>query len=417
MENIPTKSAGDKYFSAEFNQSNDEIKNSVEDTGQVLSGSDPRQISKAMVNYAGSGDFYASSGPADAYILTAIGNKQSPTALTDGLRARFIPNNSNTGASTVNVATLGVKDIKKYDGINDLEANDLLAGRQAEIIYISSSDEWELTSIESPIVTESIPLFMSVSGMALSTNTVAPLTDIDIAGGSWKDTNSANAFTHASVLVKQLDNVWVAGTNAGGRASAVTYVLNKWYHVFAIGKPDGTVDAGFDDDISATNLLADATGYTFFRRIGSIKTEQASTDIIPFYNKISIYSGQREFYWVGEPTGSIFTVTDPPNLTPTNFTVLTPIDLELKSVMTCSFNQVAGPGDGDVDLSIISPLRAPTFAIRAFVLHDSGPGETSSQVNDFFTYTNSSSELIYELLRGGTATGVQVVIRTNGWIE
>ena len=37
------------------------------------------------------------------------------------------------------------------------------------------------------------------------------------------------------------------------------------YYVFIIGTAAGTVDVGFDTDSSATNLLADATGYTFYR--------------------------------------------------------------------------------------------------------------------------------------------------------
>ena len=259
---------------------------------------------------------------------------------------------------------------------------------------------------------------MAVSGIEIAPDSGgSPLTDILFNPGSWKDTNSANAFTLDSSLVKELDNVWAVGTAAGGRASGSPYIADTWYHVFMIAKPDGTVDAGFDTDITAVNLLADATDYTLFRRIGAIKTEQGSVNIIPFYNKISVYSGQREFYWIGIPTGSVFNVTDPPNLTPANFVVLTPFDVEVKAIVSCHVNLVGGPGDGEVALSVISPQRAPAFVPRSINIHNSGPGVSSFDANDFSLYTNLLSELIYELERLGSANGAQVEVITNGWIE
>ena len=59
--------------------------------------------------------FYADSGAADAYVLTST--SYPAPAFTTGLTATFIPAFTNTGASTVNVDGLGVKNIKAIDGL------------------------------------------------------------------------------------------------------------------------------------------------------------------------------------------------------------------------------------------------------------------------------------------------------------
>lgn len=287
MEDIPTKSPGSQYLSSEFNSTNSEEKNLIKDTGIPLSAGDLHQFSKSVSNYVASGDFYVDSGIADAYDLDPLGLKQAPTQFSDGLRVRFLATNTNTGASTAQLATLGTKDIKKYGGGIDLEPGDILDGRLIELVYISSLDVWEIVSIGSAVIQESIALFPPFSGMTMSNNIAAPLTDIDVSPGTFKNRDTFDAFTSLGTISKELNNVWAEGTGNGGRASAVAYAIDTWYHVFMLGKQDGTVDFGFDTDIDATNLLADAAviaaGYTFFRRRGSVLTDGAM-NIIPFLN-------------------------------------------------------------------------------------------------------------------------------------
>lgn len=337
MDNIPTKNPGDQYTSAEFNQSNEEEKNLVQDTGITLSGADAKQFGKAIAQYASSGNFYADTGAADAYVLSGIGTKQTPEILQDGTETRFIAANSNTGASTVALTTFGAKAIKKYGGANDLEANDIIIGQEVTLTYILSSDEFEINSIDSPIVSESIPLFLPRAGLTLSNNSIAPTTDLDIAPGTFKNKTSSDAFTLATILVKELDNVWAAGTNAGGRASAVAYSINTWYHSFAIAKADGTVDVGFDTDINAVNLLADATGYTFFRRIGSIKTDGASS-ILLFTQFDDL------FVWTAPIQQAVAITT-----TPTDFVIEAPIDVFTHVGAFFDINVISG-GSEAIDL-------------------------------------------------------------------
>lgn len=103
-------------------------------------------------------------------------------------------------------------------------------------------------------------------GMTLSNNGSDATNDIDIAAGSCIDSTGAR-FLVGSALTKQLDATWAAGTNAGGKMSAAA-IANTTYHVFAILKDsDGTVDYGFDVSATAPTM---PSGYTYFRRIGSI---------------------------------------------------------------------------------------------------------------------------------------------------
>jgi len=64
--------------------------------------------------------------------------------------------------------------------------------------------------------------------------------------------------------------------DAGGFPSGLSLTADTAYYVYVIAKADGTVDAGFDSSITAANLLSDATGYTKYRRIATIRTDSAS---------------------------------------------------------------------------------------------------------------------------------------------
>lgn len=65
--------------------------------------------------------------------ITAVG-PLSYTAYTTGSRFFFNPQNTNSGAVTLNITGLGVRNVTKY-GVTALVAGDLVAGTIAEIYY------------------------------------------------------------------------------------------------------------------------------------------------------------------------------------------------------------------------------------------------------------------------------------------
>ena len=100
--------------------------------------------------------------------------------------------------------------------------------------------------------------------------------DISVSAGVFTDSTNARTFETTSAIVKQIDVNWAEGTAAGGFPSGLTLTADTWYHFFMIAKTDGTVDAGWDTSLVATNLLADATGYTLFRRVASHISDSSS---------------------------------------------------------------------------------------------------------------------------------------------
>jgi len=144
MKSIATKADNTSTLPANaFNSIADELENAVTKSGQTLDATpetaadpSPVQLSRAMTQAALSAAFYDDSGAANAYVLTTTGTWQQPTAYVQGSRFRFIPDNSNTTASTVNIAGIGAKSIVRVDG-TALSAGDIIAGREYTLTYDS----------------------------------------------------------------------------------------------------------------------------------------------------------------------------------------------------------------------------------------------------------------------------------------
>ncbi len=124
-DNITNKVNGDTVDASEWNQFAD-IDNAIITSGQTPSTGDLFQISKAMANYAAQGSVFGTdSGIADAYVITQIPPFRAPDALRNGMTITFNTVNSNTGSCTVNAFSLGVKAIKKADGMTNPSAGDI----------------------------------------------------------------------------------------------------------------------------------------------------------------------------------------------------------------------------------------------------------------------------------------------------
>ncbi len=101
----------------DLNGFKNENNNLIVGSGQVLDTGDNQQTHKAVAHYAAGGDYYVDSGVANAYVLGTTGSQIAPPVYFSGMSIRFVAGNINTGASTVNVAGLGVKSIiADFDG-------------------------------------------------------------------------------------------------------------------------------------------------------------------------------------------------------------------------------------------------------------------------------------------------------------
>lgn len=166
MQDLNDFITGSTLTAAQFVEIPSEIQNVIEGLGLTLSSGDLNQLGKAIAGYVSNGTFYTDSGIADAYVLTKIGLKQTATAYTDGFLVSFLAGNVNAGASTVNVAGLGVKNIKISDG-TDPAAGDI-AGR-VSLSFDVSNDRFVLLK---PKVTNSPSFTFTLFSKAVaSTNT------------------------------------------------------------------------------------------------------------------------------------------------------------------------------------------------------------------------------------------------------
>jgi hypothetical protein len=139
------------FVSDDANGLNLEQKNLIESSGQVFSAADREQQAKAVSNLSVLGNFYTDSGAADAYVLNPSGAIKNPTILTSGMHIRFRPAHTNTGASTVNVAGLGLKNLKDLSG-NALIAGVLKQDDYCEIVYDSVAGYFKLLVTQSTII-------------------------------------------------------------------------------------------------------------------------------------------------------------------------------------------------------------------------------------------------------------------------
>ena len=118
-----------------------------------------------------------------------------------------------------------------------------------------------------------------LAGLAMSNDAGDTDHDIAISVGECSDSTNAVTITIDTIITKRIDDdgggTWVVGNDQDGLPSgcaAGIVQIDTWYHVFVISQVDGTSDAGFDTDLTAANLRADAPAYVYYRRIGSVLT-------------------------------------------------------------------------------------------------------------------------------------------------
>jgi hypothetical protein len=96
-------------------------------------------------------DIVNESAKAQASVLGSVAGTNTVTgglspaldAYAAGTRLVFTPANTNTGAVTLNIDSLGALDVQKFNG-NALAAGDLIAGIPAMLVLDSGADDWIL---------------------------------------------------------------------------------------------------------------------------------------------------------------------------------------------------------------------------------------------------------------------------------
>jgi hypothetical protein len=131
-----------------------------------------------------------------------------------------------------------------------------------------------------------------IAGFGLTCTSGFETTRVDIAAGECSDSTNGVTITLSSSITKKFDTAWGEGTNQGGFSGSRNAL--SAFHIFIIKHANGTVDAGFDSSLTATNLLADS-GYSWYRRIGSVWADSVDTS---FWRFIQLGNA---IYWYTQP--------------------------------------------------------------------------------------------------------------------
>ena len=295
MRSVPTKSTGDTLSAIEFNEgASQELQNAVLTSGQTLSSSNLNQLGTAMSIYGSSGDFYNDGGSANAYVLAPIGApaKQAPPAYSDGTRVRFVAANTNTGASTINLNSLGVKSLKENG--TDVAAGRIKAGAIIEATFLSVSDRFELVKISAAdfIPVDTIAILQAINTDNLVNNQRAVLGGYFVVGdgggdGFFLDSSSTETANGGTIIIPTF-----AGFSGTGRWKRIhknmltlkdfgvktdgSFMEVEVQSAIDVCSASGFFLEGIDGDITLDNtvnlksgLLAVGTGKTSSRFVAS----------------------------------------------------------------------------------------------------------------------------------------------------
>lgn len=257
MAKFDTKVDGNTVSGDEYNKVVNPLKNLITSSGQTIDTSNT-QVVKAVADYAAVSTFYADSGTANSYVLSAIGSRLAPNAYSEGMEIRFRATNANTGASTVNVGGLGVKNIKQGDGSTDVAAGDISPNFDTRARYDGTvfrlsnvSDVGNLTingKFNTTPVTETISSgAITYSGAAIQVNGEGGAADVltTINGGSEGDRVLLRKLnTSGDITIEDgTGNIFLEPSNdvqLGSLRAAVelSYINGEWKQVSRSGDLD-----------------------------------------------------------------------------------------------------------------------------------------------------------------------------------
>ncbi len=240
------------------------------------------------------------SGSANAYVIALT---PAVTAYVAGQVFYFKAANASTGASTLNVNGLGVKNIKKKND-QDVAAGDIEANAIVAVIYDGTSFQM----FSQLGTTASAMTSWTLSGDSGSNQTISDSDTVDIAGGTGIDTVAGSTDTvtvsiDSTVATKNSANTWTAAQQGRTQTASVTgsTTLDFTYQNFiltatgnvTLANPS-TEAAGqsgiivFIQDGTGSRTLSLGTDYETAGGAGlTISTAASAVDIIPYFVKAS----------------------------------------------------------------------------------------------------------------------------------
>jgi len=189
--------------------------------------------------------------------------------LSSGQSAQVTYAIETTGAREAGIGTVTAN----LDGTTTLSRDTVLKSTNGGgKINLAGTSSVYLDVADAPFVPDG-----HIFGLSLANNATSPLSAVDIAVGSCRASDGSRSMDLRSGLTKSLNASWAAGSGAGGLDTGTKAGLST-YHVYLIGKDDGTLDGLFSLSASAPTM---PTGYTHRRRLGAVLTNSGG-DILAF---------------------------------------------------------------------------------------------------------------------------------------
>ena len=387
---IVSKINGNTCSATEFNQIPTELEALQTSSGQTSSDAILNQVSIGTSRYAAN-NFYIDSGVADAYVLTLAASMTNPVSATIGyfigMIIRFRAGNANTGASTVNVNSAGVKNLKKEDGTTDLAAGDISINRDSVFRYNGTAFAQVIQANFATTSTSGTNLLPSP--ITIANNASDANNDIDFSAGVFQFSDGSGQAV-ATALTKQLDATWAAGTNQGGLDTG-SKANSTWYHCYAIYNPTTGV-SDFLFSTGATTPTSLPSGYTKYKWVGAIFTNSGNS-INPF-----IQDGKKITY-----SSVLIYDNTAISTTPTNIACLTPYGIRVNGLFTTLFDTSATV---QITLIYTDPVKTSFSRIVSY----GGPYNSG---NNFEAFTNLTTYISLSKSNGNSLDYCKVY--NYGW--
>lgn len=243
-----------------------------------------------------------------------------------------------------------------------------------------------------------------ISGLTLSNNASDATNDIDVAAGSANDSTDTDRLVLSSTLTKRADAAWAAGSGNGGRFHAT--LINGTLHYYIIKNPStGVVDAGCSDDANdPTSGSNYPSGFTLFRRIGSVPRESGA--IIGFKQDGDVF--QRSI----PATNSAVN----PGTSAVLFAAAVPVGIRVSILLDVGL-AISATGVADYALLVTDPSIAdttPTTDICDLILTTTGTAVFRSAC-PVVSMTNTSAQIRYRL--STSVADLVLKLTTRAWSD
>lgn len=331
-------------------------------------------------------DYADDSGTATAY---AIAPSPGISAYAVGQRFSFKAGNANSGADpTLDVNSVGAGIIYWPDG-SSLIAGDIPADAQI-VVQVATTDP--TFHLQTPRAPRFAVIRSYLAGLETSNNSGSPNTKVDVTAGVCADDTNTQMLSFASGTID-------LGTTGANALDTGTLANGTTYHLFGIGKTDGTTAFLASASLNSPTM---PSGYTLKRRIWSVLADSSA------HIRAYVQNGDEGLY-----TTRILDISAAnPGTSAVTRSVSVPSGIVVDALVYLGVASTASGGSYALlsSLAVSDVIPAAGNAQAVGILNTNGVGAAPVRVR-----TDTSAQIRTRL--SFSDTGVSITGGTYGWID